>query len=392
MNTSVSVHFKSSETAAALIIGCVALLVLGLQPALLGALVDQQRISMEGVGMVAMGEIFALGIGTIIAEKWLPLNHLRTVALVASVLLIAINLMTLTARGDLVCIAWRVAAGLAEACLFWIATMIIIRSPKPDRLAGVFLTLQTAVQAAAALVLAKVSIASLGWGEPFVLLAILCVLPWLVASHLPAKLGMHAEDIQPSIVSWTGFFSLLVPFLHMSAIGALWAYLEPVANAAGIGMSINTLAALVLIMQIVGGGAASLSVRWGKVSQALIVSALALAALGMTMYRLPAHSTLAFAVLCAVFGFLWLFQMPFHIRLAFDIDPRGRIAMLVPPAQLVGSGFGPLVTSLTVHGNDVRHVPLLAACFSACVVLAVLLVKLGVLSRHGALSGEGSVK
>jgi hypothetical protein len=86
--------------------------------------------------------------------------------------------------------------------------------------------------------------------------------------------------------------------------------------------------------------------------------------------------------------------MPFHIRLAFDIDPRGRIAMLVPPAQLVGTGFGPLVTSFTVHGNEVGHVPLLVAGFATCVVVAVALVKLGVLTRHkagGALSGGGDV-
>ena len=395
MNTSVAVHFKPSETVAALAAGCVALLVLGLQPALLGSLVDQQRISMEGVGIVAMGEIFALGIGTIFAEKWMPLNRLRTVAVVASLLLVAINLLTLTAHGDLICVAWRVAAGLAEACLFWIATMIIIRSPQPDRLAGIFLTVQTAVQASAALLLAKISIASLGWSEAFVLLAVLCSLPLLVASRLPVQLGTHTEAIHPSVVSWTGFFALLVPFLHMSAMGALWAYLEPVVNAAGIDISINALAALVLVMQIVGGGAAAVMVRRWKVLQAVVVSALAFAVIGITMYQLASHSSFVFAALCVAFGFLWLFQMPFHIRLAFDIDPRGRIAMLVPPAQLVGPGFGPLVTSLTVHGNDVHHVPLLAAGFSACVVVAVMGVKLGALSRQrsrAALSGEGEVK
>lgn len=392
MNTSVSMHLKLSEVTAALTAGCVALLVLGLQPALLGALVDQRRISMEGLGIVAMGEILALGIGTILAEKWLPLHRLRTVAVVASLLLVAVNLLTLTARGDLVCVAWRVVAGLVEACLFWIVTMVIVRASQPDRLAGIFLTLQTVAQAVAALVLAKVSISSLGWGQPFMLLAVLCLLPLLVASRLPAQLGAHTEQIHPSVVSWRGFFSLCVPFLHMSAMGALWAYLEPVVNAAGIGISVNALASLVLFMQIVGGAAASLMVRWGKVSQVLAASALAFAVVGMAMYRLPAHSSLVFAALCAAFGFLWLFQMPFHIRLAFDVDPRGRIAMLVPPAQLVGTGFGPLVTSLTVHGNEVRHVPLLAAGFSAWVVVAVLLVKLGVLSRQGVLPDEESAK
>jgi hypothetical protein len=72
-----------------------------------------------------------------------------------------------------------------------------------------------------------------------------------------------------------------------------------------------------------------------------------------------------FAVLCAAFGFTWLFLMPFHIRLAFRADAAGRVAMLVPAMQLLGSAFGPLVASFVVTGEQAHPVPLVGAAFAA---------------------------
>lgn len=391
MTTAVSISFRRSETIMALAVGCVALMMLGLQPALLGDLIEQKRISLEGVGIVAMGEIFSLGIGVVLAEKFLPLNHLRLVAVLGSVSLVLINLLTLLAHGDLPCIALRVMAGLAEASLFWITTMVIVRSPKPDRLAGIFLTAQTLAQAFVALALARISIRFLGWTEGFVVLAAVCALPLLMITRLPRQVGSHSDAVMPSLVSLRGFFALLVPFAHLSAVGTLWAYLEPLSKVAGItGSDADALVALVLLMQIVGGSIAAVAVRRWRMSLTLVISALVFTVVGLAMHRLPVPSPWGFTVLCGVFGFVWLFQMPFHVRLAFDIDPRGRIAMLVPPAQLLGSGFGPLMASFSVNGDDVQRIPLIAAGFAVCVVVALLLVKYRAPSGdgRGALAGE----
>jgi MFS transporter, DHA1 family, inner membrane transport protein len=384
MTTSVSLGFQRSEVAAALAVGCVALLMLGLQPALLGTLIEQQRISMEGVGIVAMGEIFSLGIGIVLAEKWLPLHRIRPVAVIGSVLLVAINLLTLTVRGDAACAAVRVAAGLLEASLFWITTVVIVRSSKPDRLAGIFLTAQTLTQALVALALARLPLHALGWQAGFVVLAAMCLMPLLVTSRLPRQVGSHTDAIMPSVVSLRGFFALLVPFAHLSAIGTLWAYLEPLSKSAGVvDGNADALVALTLLMQVIGGSVAAVAVRRWRIAPTLAISAAALAAIGLAIHRLPSPDPWGFTALCGAFGFVWLFQMPFHIRLAFDIDPRGRIALLVPAAQLLGSGFGPLAASFSVHGDDVRHIPLISAGFAVCVVVALLLVK------YRAPSGDG---
>ncbi|WP_266183753.1 MFS transporter [Dyella humicola] len=375
MTTSASIDFRLSEITAALVVGCVALMVLGLQPALLGDLIEQQRISLEGVGLVAMGEIFALGVGVVLAEKWLPLHRIRLVAVLSSLYLVAVNLLTLRVHGDLACTAMRVAAGLGEASLFWITTVVLVRSRQPDRLSGIFLTMQTMAQALVALMLARLTMPFLGGQKGFVALAVISALPLLLATRLPAKVPPHEEATKPAVATLRGFFSLLVPFAHLSAVGTIWAYFEPLEKAAGVAASqANLLVALVLVMQIAGGGMAAVAVRHWRAPRVVAASAVAFAAIGVLMHLLAGHSVLAFTALCVAFGFLWLFQMPFHYRLAFDVDPQGRIAMLVPAAQLLGSGFGPLAASFFVRGENVQVIPLIASGFASCALIAVILV------------------
>ena len=49
-------------------------------------------------------------------------------------------------------------------------------------------------------------------------------------------------------------------------------------------------------------------------------------------------------MLCAAFAFIWLFIAPYQMGLAFDADGSGRVASLVPAAQLFGIAFGRLQT------------------------------------------------
>jgi MFS transporter, DHA1 family, inner membrane transport protein len=254
---------------------------------------------------------------------------------------------------------------------------------------------QTLTQALVALALARLPLGFLGWQAGFIVLATVCVVPLLIVTRLPRQVGTHDDAILPSLVSLRGFFALLIPFAHLSAMGTLWAYLEPLSKHAGIvGSNADALVALILLMEVVGGIAAAIAVRHWRVGPVLALSAVIVTLIGLAIHRLPSPDPWPFAALCAVFGFLWLFQMPFHVRLAFEIDPRGRVAMLVPPAQLLGSGFGPLAASLSVQGEEVQRIPLIAAGFSVCVIVAWLLVRIRAPSGdgRGVLAGGGHFK
>lgn len=92
------VELSAAEVAAALAIGSAALLVLGLQPILLGELLEARQVTLEGVGLVAMAEIVALGVGVLLGDLVQPLMRLRSVTALAA---LALDALTLKATGDL---------------------------------------------------------------------------------------------------------------------------------------------------------------------------------------------------------------------------------------------------------------------------------------------------
>lgn len=55
-----------------------------------------------------------------------------------------------------------------------------------------------------------------------------------------------------------------------------------------------------------------------------------------------------------MFGFLWLFSLPFMVPMVIAADPTRRAAVLVGGAELAGGSLGPLLASFVVSDVDVR--------------------------------------
>ncbi|MFC3685579.1 MFS transporter [Hydrogenophaga luteola] len=363
------------QLAGALAIGTIAVLMVGVQPILLGALVEAGHVSLEGVGIVAMAEIIMLGLGVVLGDTLLPVARLRPITIAAALCAAALDLLTLQAVGDGGMAAVRAGAGLAEGVLIWGTTGVIVRTAQPARIGGVFFVLQTIAQALLGLALANAIIPRWGWPGGFVALGLLALLPCLLAFVQPARLS----PLAPPAISgfrWSArtLQPLAVVFLQLAALGAFWAYLEPLGHAVGLNaQAAQSLVAAVLVMQVIGGSVAALAVRRWPLVAALLLCSLALAAVTTTIHQLPAGGVRTFSIACALFGFVWLFMLPFHIGLAFRADPSGRLAGLVPAAQLLGSAFGPLTASFVVDGNNASAVPLLSAGFALAAAALVLL-------------------
>src|SRR3974390_427728 len=92
---------RNTEISAALAVGAIALLILGLQPILLGEAVAQHLLSLEGVGLVAMGEIVALGLGVILGDAVLPIGRMRSIAAAAAIVVGLLDFAALWLHGDL---------------------------------------------------------------------------------------------------------------------------------------------------------------------------------------------------------------------------------------------------------------------------------------------------
>lgn len=374
MSTRPNASIHATQVMAALAIGTIAVLMVGIQPIVLGELVDAQRVSLEGVGLVAMAEIILLGLGVVLGDALLPIARLRAVTLVAALAAAGLDLLTLQAQGDAALTAVRAAAGLAEGVLIWVATGVVVRTASPARVGGIFFVLQTLAQALLGAVLANAVIPRWGWAGSFMALGLLALLACALAFAQPARLAplpppsatgfrWSARTLQP----------LAVVFLQLAALGSFWAYLEPLGKAAGFdARGAQTLVAASLAMQVIGGIVATLAVRRLPVVPALLGCSVALAGVTGFIHQLPAGSLQGFAVACALFGFVWLFMLPFHIGLALRADPSGRLAGLVPAAQLLGSACGPLTASFIVQGENASAVPLLSAGFAVAAALLAL--------------------
>ena len=374
MSTRPNASIHAMQVMAALAIGTIAVLMVGIQPIVLGELVDARRVSLEGVGLVAMAEIILLGLGVVLGDALLPIARLRAVTLVAALAAAGLDLLTLQAQGDAALTTVRAAAGLAEGVLIWVATGVVVRTASPARVGGIFFVLQTLAQALLGAVLANAVIPRWGWAGSFVALGLLALLACALAFAQPARLAplpppsatgfrWSARTLQP----------LAVVFLQLAALGSFWAYLEPLGKAAGFdARGAQTLVAASLAMQVIGGIVATLAVRRLPVVPALLGCSVALAGVTGFIHQLPAGSLQGFAVACALFGFVWLFMLPFHIGLALRADPSGRLAGLVPAAQLLGSACGPLTASFIVQGENAGSVPLLSAGFAVAAALLAL--------------------
>ena len=200
----------------------------------------------------------------------------------------------------------------------------------------------------------------------FAALGATALLAILLSLALPASLRPILETGDAAFHwSFSRVRVLLVMFLQLAALGAFWAYIEPLGQAAGLGeAAAHTLVSAVLMVQVVGGCAALALLKRLPSAAALTLCSTVLFLVMALELGVGAGNTRAFFALCVPLGFVWLFMLPFQIEHAFDADRSGRLAGLVPAAQLLGSAVGPLTASFAVTGDDAGRIPYLSASYA----------------------------
>jgi MFS family permease len=178
-------------------------------------------------------------------------------------------------------------------------------------------------------------------------------------------------------------------FFFMASIVGFWSYLEPISAQAHHGAYVyNTAASLSLFSQVLGAGIASLIA--GRISffpVILISTVINLANFGLVA-TLPSANV--FVAAACVFGFLWLFQMPFQVPLVIEADPSRRAAVLLPGAQLLGMALGPSICSFAVVGADVRGVLAVSAVSLALAFVIAAWLHIRTHNRRGRIVSDPS--
>lgn len=335
-------------------IGLVGVLFPGVGPLLLGGLEAAGRLTANQLGLAGMAELVAMGIGAAVVGPMFGRSRLRLAAVTCGLLLAALDLATTRVSGDLLILV-RAVAGLPAGAMIWLITGMIVRSPRPERWAGLYLTIQTLLQLGVVAAIGAFVMGSFGPDGGFVVLAALTVSAALAGLAIPGLYAplVETDDNPKGLPSARGWIALAAVFCFQAFILAVWIYAEPLSRQAGHPPSVASAAfAISLAAQVAGGATATalagrLSWFW-SLAAAVVLAAVAL----LVMVSLP--SAPVFLAAATVFGFVWLFASPYLTPLAIEADPSRRAALLGPGASLLGCGAGPLLASFMVSGADVR--------------------------------------
>lgn len=335
-------------------VGLVGILFPGVGPLLLGGMEAAGRLTAAQIGQAGMAELVAMGVGAAVVGPLFGERRLRLAAISCALLLAALNLITTQVSGDLMTLV-RALAGLPSGAMIWLITGMIVRSPRPERGAGLYLTIQTLVQLGVVAGIGAFVVGPFGPDGGFVVLAVLTLsaaLAGLAVPHAYAPL-VQAADNPRGLPSPRGWIALAGVLCFQAFILAVWIYAEPLSRQAGHATNVaSTAFAVSLAAQVLGGSAAT--ALSGRLSWFWSLTLAVLVAIGtlVVMARLP--SAPVFLAACGVFGFVWLFASPFLTPLTIEADPSRRAALLVPGVGLLGCGAGPLLASFVVTDADVR--------------------------------------
>ena len=193
------------QTAAALWIGSVGLLILGLQPVLLGALFNEHRINLDELGLVATAEIIAIGIGSAVATMLFSTRHLRVKSAILLVALAALNVAMSFSETPNAILLVRTLAGVVEGGMVAVSIELIARSRHAERVGGIFVALQTLAQCVLVFGLGKWVIhttdaGATGANAGFLVLAAVSLASVVLATLVPAdrQPAVHAEGLRGS--------------------------------------------------------------------------------------------------------------------------------------------------------------------------------------------------
>jgi hypothetical protein len=343
------------EAGAAIALGVLSLLLAGVLPILLAALVDEHRLDARGIGLAAMLEALTMGAATALASALLKPERLRIIGVVAAVALTAIDLATLVVHGDGVFLV-RGLAGIPEGLLLWICIGMIARTVTPERWAGVLLTALTLAQFLASTLCAVLIVPRLHANGGFAFVAIVSLLAAPISLMIPDRYAdLPAAEGASFPLPARGWVALAAMLLIGAATGAVGIYIVPLAHQAGLSSETGGVANSVSLAAQVAGGVAAIAIagraRYFHVFLAGTVAFL----ITWSVYGFAQPAWL-FVAVSGLYGFMLLLIGPFFVPMAIEADPSRRTAVQVGAAQILGGALGPLLAILSVSDANARGV------------------------------------
>ncbi len=348
--------------ALSILIGSCALLVLGVHPVLLGALVQEGRLADAQVGNLVTIEMLAIVPGSLAGIALLRRASARVVAIAAGLAMAAINILLLGQSGMSILSIARAFAGLSEGVLVAIALVAISRVMRVERASAIFLAVQTLMQAVVAAILPAITIAGSRVDAALIALAIAGVIAAAAALALPAALRPTEPDSERGALTPASLTALTCAGLFLGAIVSVWGYFGLWLIHYGYPPTFEgTAVSLCLVAQVVGALAAA---RFGESlpNRRTIVSCAMTAAALVGAFYLARGNAAAIIIVSIAFGFVWLFTLPFFAGWLIEIDPGRRAVLYLTAFQLGGAALLPSIAGMAVGAYSINAALAFAGC------------------------------
>lgn len=350
-----------------ILIGACALLVLGVHPILLGAMVEEGRIAEARVGNLVTIEMIAIMLGTLAGIWLLRKLGARFVMASAGITLVCMNLLLTGQSGVAIVSSSRAIAGLSEGVLLASTLVAISRVTRVERASAIFLAAQTLMQAVVAASLPFVVLEGSRAATALIVLAVAGAVAAAASLSLPRQLQPAAPDGERGAISQAGLIALLGAGLFLGAIVSVWSYFGLWLIDQGYTPTFEgTAISLCLVAQVIGALTAAHFGERLPNRQTIAVCAIA-AALSVILFLFSRGNAIAILTASIVFGFFWLFTLPFFAGWLIEIDPSRRAVLYVTAFQLGGAALLPSLAGIAVGAFSVGA----ALVFSAAVFLVL---------------------
>ncbi len=359
---------------ATLTIGSLAVLVLGIEPVLLGAMVTEQRIAEQAVGALVTTELLAIAMGSVLGMRALGRFSARSVALLAGLALAGVDCAAIGRTGAPVLIVLRALAGLLEGMLMALALVAVARAVLPERASGMFLAAQTLLQVVVVLFLPALTLAGSRVDMSLAIQAGSAIAAAGLTFAVPRRLSPPQATAGARGVGGRSLVALLAAGAFMGAVLSVWGYFGLWIVRHGHPASMEGVAiALSLGAQICG---ALLAARLGdRLPSRLVIILSSLGQVTVILLMLYGGNGAGLVyLLSAAFGILWLFTLPAFTGLLIAVDPTRRAVLYVAAAQLGGGATLPMLASGAVASVGIDGAPWLAiGAFFATIGLVLAL-------------------
>lgn len=359
-------------------IAAATLVLMGVQPLLIGLYSDHMQLNLSQNGWVLAAEQFGGAAGALVGY-WIATRLRWTYSIAgACVLAAAVNIATAYAGnlGELV--VARFTSGLTSTLAYTVAIYFLGHSSKPDRVFGLLMILQTIFFSVDAMILPVLN------GYFGYAIAIGSATAWFAASliaafWLPAgPVGAGPSAIPKARIEFArpvvGIAALLGAFLLQLSIFAVWGFLERIGRMdglsdeqIGVGIGLGVLGGIPggLLPAVVGE-------RFGRLSM-IAISAVILVA-SYVAFSQPLGMS-GYVAWITILNVGWVLGLTYYMGLTVAHDADGRLTRLIPFSQILAAGAGPACSALATSNGVLSPIFVVASISATSGLIAILIAQ-----------------